>query len=168
MLNVSEQHFRVQSIRNKWFGEATSCPDMESGLQSVNTPITPANLWILFVLTASIYVLTALIHIGRKLHRSRQGLRAASHGQDFSTHVMTMIRSFKLVRPPRQDVEDSKFWSQCLYWYIHLCISFHSKSHCLYSYKNLRRIPLGVNVYIVIFIFVDLRAISIAILCIHI
>ncbi|GLJ39324.1 hypothetical protein SUGI_0802600 [Cryptomeria japonica] len=100
VLHVSEQHFMVQSIRNKWFGEATSCPDMETGLQSNNTPITPANLWILFVLTASIYALTALIHIGRKLHRSQQDLRAAAHTQDFSTHIMTMIRSLKTVRAP--------------------------------------------------------------------
>ncbi|GLJ39327.1 hypothetical protein SUGI_0802640 [Cryptomeria japonica] len=76
VLNTSEQHFTVQSIRNKWFGETTRCPDMERGIESSNTPITPANLWILFVLTASVYAIAALIHIGRKFHPSRQNLGA--------------------------------------------------------------------------------------------
>uniref|UniRef100_A0A0D6QS63 Glutamate receptor n=1 Tax=Araucaria cunninghamii TaxID=56994 RepID=A0A0D6QS63_ARACU len=67
VLKVSEQHNLVESIRSKWFGERSSCPDAQTGLDSKSNPISPNNLWILFVLTACIYVITALIHIGRKL-----------------------------------------------------------------------------------------------------
>ncbi|GLJ39325.1 hypothetical protein SUGI_0802610 [Cryptomeria japonica] len=76
-----------------------SCQDLDTGVESNSTPISPANLWILFVLTASTYALTALIHIGRKLHQSRQDWRVA-HTVDFSRHVMTIIKSLQIRRLP--------------------------------------------------------------------
>ncbi|GLJ39328.1 hypothetical protein SUGI_0802650 [Cryptomeria japonica] len=101
VLSISEKHFTVESIHNKWFGETTSCPDLDTGVDSNSTPISPANLWTLFVLTASTYALTALVHIGRKLHQSRQDWSArVAHTVDFSKHVMTILKSLQIPRLP--------------------------------------------------------------------
>ncbi|KAH9320739.1 hypothetical protein KI387_015378 [Taxus chinensis] len=71
VLNISEKHNVVESIRSKWFGQRTSCPELDSGVESNTSAISPAHLWTLFVFTASVYAITALIHIGRKLHQRR-------------------------------------------------------------------------------------------------
>ncbi|KAH9320747.1 hypothetical protein KI387_015386, partial [Taxus chinensis] len=76
VLNISEQHNVVESIRSKWFGQRTSCPELDSGIESSTSAISPAHLWTLFVFTASVYAITALIHTWSKATSkagSRQG-----------------------------------------------------------------------------------------------
>ncbi|KAH9320742.1 hypothetical protein KI387_015381, partial [Taxus chinensis] len=78
-LSMSQQHNVVESIRSKWYGQRTSCPELDSGVESNTSAISPAHLWRLFVFTASVYAITALIHIGRKprQRRDRGRVRAA-------------------------------------------------------------------------------------------